>query len=44
VPGLKAALDLTGYFGGAPRPPLGPAPPDARAAIQQNLAELQEFL
>ena len=44
VPGLKAALDLTGYVGGAPRLPLRPAPPEARAAIQQNLAELREFL
>ena len=27
VAGLKAALDLTGYNGGLPRPPLRPAPP-----------------
>jgi len=27
VPGLKAALDLLGYRGGLPRPPLGPVPP-----------------
>src|SRR6185436_14119983 len=26
VPGLKAALDLIGYAGGEPRPPLRPAP------------------
>lgn len=44
VPGLKAALDLTGYVGGPPRPPLSPAPPDAVAAIGATLEPLQEFL
>lgn len=28
VPGVKAALDLLGFHGGAPRPPLHPAPDD----------------
>jgi 4-hydroxy-2-oxoglutarate aldolase len=37
VPGLKAAMDLAGYTGGDPRPPLGPAPP---AAIEQIRTEL----
>jgi dihydrodipicolinate synthase/N-acetylneuraminate lyase len=37
VPGLKAAMDLAGYIGGDPRPPLGPAPP---AAIEQIRLEL----
>jgi 4-hydroxy-2-oxoglutarate aldolase len=40
VPGLKAALDLAGYAGGDPRAPLAPAPPDAVAAIRQELAAL----
>lgn len=44
VPGLKAALDLAGYKGGAPRPPLAPAPPDAVAAIRATLASVQDLL
>jgi 4-hydroxy-2-oxoglutarate aldolase len=40
VPGLKAALDLTGYTGGAPRPPLGPAPPHVVETINGQLAAL----
>ncbi len=44
VPGLKAALDLTGFVGGSPRPPLSPASPDAIAAISAALAPMQEFL
>ncbi|MHB0859417.1 MAG: dihydrodipicolinate synthase family protein [Anaerolineae bacterium] len=34
VPGLKAALDLIGYRGGDPRPPLLPADAGVRAAIR----------
>jgi 4-hydroxy-2-oxoglutarate aldolase len=37
VPGLKAALDLIGYRGGAPRPPLVPVPP---AVVDRLAAEL----
>lgn len=40
VPGLKAALDLAGYFGGEPRAPLAPAPPEAVATIRMQLSEL----
>lgn len=40
VPGLKAALDLCGYDGGYPRPPLQPAPQPAIDAIRTALAEL----
>ena len=40
VPGLKAALDLSGYSGGVPRPPLRPAPPQAVEAISGQLAAL----
>jgi len=37
VPGLKAALDLLGYAGGQPRPPLLPAPPEAVNDVRQTL-------
>lgn len=40
VPGLKAALDLLGYRGGLPRPPLGPVPP---AVVDQLAAELERL-
>jgi 4-hydroxy-2-oxoglutarate aldolase len=40
VPGLKAALDLCGFDGGHPRPPLQPAPQSAIDAIRSALAEL----
>lgn len=40
VAGLKAALDLLGYAGGAPRPPLQPIGPAAIAAIRAELTEL----
>jgi 4-hydroxy-2-oxoglutarate aldolase len=33
VPGLKAALDLLGYFGGEPRPPLLPASEKERTEL-----------
>jgi 4-hydroxy-2-oxoglutarate aldolase len=38
VPGLKAALDVVGFAGGAPRPPLAPAPAQAIEAIEAALA------
>jgi 4-hydroxy-2-oxoglutarate aldolase len=40
VPGLKAALDLVGYYGGAPRSPLAPASPEIVATIRGQLQEL----
>jgi 4-hydroxy-2-oxoglutarate aldolase len=40
VPGLKAALDLAGYRGGLPRPPLMPVPTGAVEAIRAELARL----
>ncbi len=40
VPGLKAALDLTGYKGGDPRAPLAPATPEAREQIRAELARV----
>jgi 4-hydroxy-2-oxoglutarate aldolase len=37
IPGLKTALDLTGYCGGAPRPPLLPLAADAVEKIRTLL-------
>ena len=43
VAGLKAALDLTGYTGGPPRPPLRPVPPHVVETITGQLAALDAF-
>ena len=43
VAGLKAALDLTGYNGGVPRPPLRPAPPHVVDTINGQLVSLGAF-
>jgi 4-hydroxy-2-oxoglutarate aldolase len=43
VAGLKAALDLSGYNGGVPRPPLRPAPPHVVETISGQLAALAAF-
>jgi 4-hydroxy-2-oxoglutarate aldolase len=40
VAGLKAALDLMGYTGGKPRPPLGSAPPPVIDIIRTQLEAL----
>jgi len=40
VPGLKAALDLMGYRGGFPRPPLRPVPPAVIDTIRGQLDAL----
>ena len=42
VPGLKAALDLIGFSGGVPRPPLRSAPQQIVDTIASQLAELGE--
>ncbi|MDH7499394.1 MAG: dihydrodipicolinate synthase family protein [candidate division NC10 bacterium] len=34
VPGLKAAMDMVGYYGGDPRPPLLPPKPDVKEKIK----------
>jgi 4-hydroxy-2-oxoglutarate aldolase len=34
IAGLKYAMDLNGFYGGPPRLPLSPAPPEARTAIE----------
>lgn len=39
VPGIKALMDLQGYFGGEPRPPLLPLAEDERDAIRGLLKE-----
>jgi len=39
VPGLKAAMDQLGYYGGAPRPPLLPVTEAAREALRKILVE-----
>lgn len=40
VPGLKAAMDLLGYAGGSPRPPLRPVAPQTMEALRAQLAAL----
>ena len=40
VPALKAALDLLGYAGGPPRPPLGRAPAQVVDTLRTQLAAL----
>lgn len=40
VAGLKAALDMVGYFGGAPRKPMLPATDGERAEIRKALERL----
>jgi 4-hydroxy-2-oxoglutarate aldolase len=39
VPGLKAALDMLGYFGGDPRPPLLPSSEKEKSEIREILAK-----
>jgi 4-hydroxy-2-oxoglutarate aldolase len=41
VPGLKAALDMLGYFGGDPRPPLLPAGDKEKAEIREILKQAE---
>ncbi len=43
VAGLKAALDLAGYTGGRPRPPMRPAPPHVIETIDGQLKALDAF-
>jgi len=40
VPALKAALDLLGYVGGPPRPPLRPVPPQVIDTLRSQLDAL----
>ena len=41
VPGLKAALDMLGYFGGDPRPPLLPASEKERGEVRDILKKAE---
>jgi 4-hydroxy-2-oxoglutarate aldolase len=41
VPGLKAALDLLGYAGGQPRPPLRPVAPQVIELLRSQLDALK---
>jgi 4-hydroxy-2-oxoglutarate aldolase len=41
VPGLKAALDMLGYFGGDPRPPLLPASEKERSEIREIMKKAE---
>ena len=40
VPGLKAAMDLLGYAGGPPRPPLRPVAPQTVELLRAQLSAL----
>ena len=41
IPGLKAAADLKGYYGGIPRLPLTPVIPSAKAEIEAALQHIK---
>jgi len=41
VPGLKYAMDLNGYYGGPPRLPLTPPPPEAKREIEDAFRDLK---
>ncbi len=43
VPGLKAALDMIGYFGGEPRQPLLPLTDEKRAQLERILEDAGVF-
>ena len=40
MPALKAALDLMGYDGGLPRPPLRPTPKPVIETLRRQLTDL----
>ena len=39
VPGLKAALDMLGYYGGSPRSPMLPLPEAQKETLRNILVE-----
>ncbi len=41
IPGVKYAMDLTGYYGGPPRLPFTPPSPEGKAEIEQALDGLR---
>lgn len=44
IGGLKAAMDMMGYFGGEPRPPLKKAAPEVETILRDLLEGLKEIL
>jgi 4-hydroxy-2-oxoglutarate aldolase len=44
VPGLKAAIELAGFTGGLPRPPLAPCSREGVEEIRRELAAVQSFV
>jgi 4-hydroxy-2-oxoglutarate aldolase len=42
VPGIKAAMDLCGLYGGPPRPPLQPITEEARNELRREIDTLRE--
>jgi 4-hydroxy-2-oxoglutarate aldolase len=40
IPGLKYAMDLMGFYGGPPRLPLVPPPPEAKLEIEKAFKTL----
>jgi 4-hydroxy-2-oxoglutarate aldolase len=43
ISGLKAVMDLQGFFGGEPRAPLKKAGPEVESALKSLLQELKDF-
>jgi len=41
IPGLKHAMDLSGYYGGPVRLPLAPSSPAAKKEIEEAFADLK---
>jgi 4-hydroxy-2-oxoglutarate aldolase len=44
IAGLKAVMDMAGYFGGEPRAPLKKIGPEAESALKRVLDELKDIL
>jgi 4-hydroxy-2-oxoglutarate aldolase len=40
VPGAKAAMDIRGFYGGSPRPPMLPAGEEAKREIREALEQM----
>jgi 4-hydroxy-2-oxoglutarate aldolase len=43
VAGVKAAMDIAGFYGGSPRSPLLPLTPDERQKLREDLLALGPF-
>ena len=44
IPGLKYALDLNGYYGGAPRLPLLPLTADLKAEVEKLMSDIAKLI